>query len=189
MRSSPPRRSIGRRNKLHIQLLDDSTDETSALRKRRRNNCARRASTFCMCAVRIATALRRARWRTGSTKSDAPVIAVLDIDFRAAARLAAHRGALSSRRSEGRFPAIALRILQLPDELADARPGPDARRALRDGAGDALSRRLAVPVQRHGRSLAARGDRGGRRLDRAIPYAKISIWWFVRNLPVGMAYF
>jgi cellulose synthase/poly-beta-1,6-N-acetylglucosamine synthase-like glycosyltransferase len=71
------------KNKLHIQLLDDSTDETSALAE---------AATRQLCAQGFDVLHVRRDGRDGFkagalahglTKSDAPVIAVLDIDFRA----------------------------------------------------------------------------------------------------------
>ena len=71
------------KNKLHIQLLDDSTDETSALAE---------VATEQLCAQGFDVLHVRRDGRDGYkagalahglTKSDAPVIAVLDIDFRA----------------------------------------------------------------------------------------------------------
>jgi len=71
------------KDKLHIQLLDDSTDETSALAQRAEQEL--RAQGFDILHLRRddRTGFKAGALAHGLTKNDAPIIAVLDIDFRA----------------------------------------------------------------------------------------------------------
>ena len=69
---------------------------------------------------------------------------------------------------------VALRIHELSLELVDPCAGHAARHAFRPRAGDALPRRLAVPVQRHGRHLAPARRSPPPAAGRPIRSAKIS---------------
>ena len=68
-------------------------------------------------------------------------------------------------RAEGGLRAGALRLPQSARERADRDADGDARRPSRHRAGDALLGRPSAAVQRHLRHLAARRDRGRRRLE------------------------
>ena len=70
------------RDRLEIQVLDDSTDETTEIVARGRSPSAgARASTSTTCTAPTAAASRPARWRPGSARRAASLIAVFDADF------------------------------------------------------------------------------------------------------------
>jgi cellulose synthase/poly-beta-1,6-N-acetylglucosamine synthase-like glycosyltransferase len=71
------------KDRLHIQLLDDSTDETSALAEDATQQL--RALGFDVAHVRREDrdGFKAGALAHGLTKNDAPIIALLDIDFRA----------------------------------------------------------------------------------------------------------
>ena len=71
------------KDKLHIQLLDDSTDETSELAEAATQQL--RAQGFDVLHVRRddRDGYKAGALAHGMTKNDAPIIALLDIDFRA----------------------------------------------------------------------------------------------------------
>ncbi len=71
------------KDRLHIQLLDDSTDETSELAEAATQQL--RAQGFDVLHVRRddRDGYKAGALAHGMTKNDAPIAAVLDIDFRA----------------------------------------------------------------------------------------------------------
>ena len=152
------------RERLTIQLLDDSTDITSdiavhAVARLRRDGVdvvhVRRADRggFKAGALAAGLALSRCALRRG-----------VRCRLRAAARLAARRHGGDAGRAEGCFRADPHRVGQRRAQLADPRPAPDAGCPFRRRAGRPRPPRRAVPVQRHRRHLAPRRGRGGGRL-------------------------
>ena len=153
------------RDRLTIQLLDDSTDITSdiavhavaRLRARRRRRRPRPA--------------RRPQRLQGRRPGGGPGALRRALRRGVRCRLRAARptgcgGAMAALLAEParRFRADPHRMGQWRAELADARAAADAGRPFRRRAGRPRPPRRAFPVQRHRRHLAPRRGRGGGRL-------------------------
>ena len=154
------------RDKLHIQLLDDSTDETAEIARTVAAELRGQGFRHRGAAAHRPLGLQGRRAARGDAADAARLLRDLRRRLRAAGRfpapLHARRSSPSRRR---RFRAGALRLPQSARERADRDADGDARRPSRHRAGDALVGRPSAALQRHLRHLAARRDRGGRRLE------------------------
>ncbi len=117
MRSSPPRRSPGQRTSCTSSFSTTAPTRHQNLRKQPHGNYG--VQGFDVAHVRRddRDGFKAGALAHGMTKNDAPIVALLDIDFRAPRDWLLIAVPYLPRRSEGWFPAIALRIFQLPDEL------------------------------------------------------------------------
>ena len=156
------------RDKLHIQVLDDSTDETAELARtvvaelrgaglRHRGAAAHRP----LAASRAARCTRRcSRRRTTTSRSSTSTTC-----RRPTSCARCMRPFFAGGSAELGVRAGALRLPQSARERADRDADGDARRPSRHRAGDALLGRPSAALQRHLRHLAARRHRGRRRLE------------------------
>ena len=153
------------RELLEIQVLDDSTDETT-------RNCRAGGAPPCRARVRHQVPPpRRSHGLQGGRARSRPARGRRASSSRFSTPTSCRRTDFLMRtlpllraRSEGRHGAGALGSPQPRLLAADADPVDPARRALRARARRAQPRRLLLQFQRHRGRLAARGDRRRRRL-------------------------
>ena len=164
------------RDKLHIQVLDDSTDETAELARTRGGRAARPgASTSWRCSAPTAAAsragrcTRRCRRRPTTSSPSSTSTTCRRRDF---LRLCMRP---FFAEPQTRLRPGALRLPQSARERAHRDADGDARRPSRHRAGDALLGRPSAALQRHLRHLAARARSRPAAAGRATPSPRISI--------------
>ena len=144
------------RELLEIQVLDDSTDETTS--NRRAGGPAPRGtrrSTSATCIASTARATRRARSRRACAQATGEFIAIFDADFIPPKDFLQRTLPYFATDAEDRHGAGALGAYQPGLLAADEDPVDPARRALRARAWRPQPRRLLLQLQRHRGRLAA----------------------------------
>ena len=153
------------RDKLHIQVLDDSTDETAELA--RTVAAELQAKGFDVVALQRTD---RSGYKGGALheamqKTPHDYFAIFDVDYVPPPDFLRRCMRPFFAEPQGRLRAGPLRFPQSARECAHRDADGDARRPSRHRAGDALLGRPSAALQRHLRHLAARRDRGRRRLE------------------------
>ena len=151
------------RELLEIQVLDDSTDETQEIAELAVRRYAAQGIDIKYLHRTDRTGYKAGALDEGLKVREGRVHRHLRRRLHPAARLPDADDPLLHR-SQGGDGADALGPHQRGLLAADQDPGDPARRALRARARRPESRRLLLQLQRHGRHLAARGDRRRRRL-------------------------
>ncbi len=152
------------RELLEIQVLDDSTDETTEIAELAVRRHAARGFDIKYLHRVDRTGYKAGALEAGLKEASGEFIAIFDADFVPPKDFLHADARLLRARSEGRDGAGALGPPQPRLFAADADSVDPARRPLRARARRAQSRRLLLQLQRHGRGLAARDDRRRRRL-------------------------
>ncbi len=151
------------RELLEIQVLDDSTDETTEIAELAVRRFASRGFNIRYLHRVDRTRLQGGRARGGAERGDRRVHRDLRCGLHSAARFPAADAPVLRDRPEDRHGAGPLGAHQPGLLAAHEDPVDPARRALRARARRTQSRRVLLQLQRHRRRLAARGDRlGGR---------------------------
>ena len=145
------------RERLEIQVLDDSTDETREIAELAVRRHAVQGIDIKYIHREDRTGYKAGALDEGLKVARGSFVAIFDADFIPEAGFPdADRSLL--HRSQGGAGAGALGPRQRGLLAADEDPGDPARRALRARARQPQSRRLLLQLQRHRRHLAARGD-------------------------------
>ena len=151
------------KEKLDIQLLDDSTDETVEVARILVDRYAALGTSGYVHPPRQSRGLQGGRFGSGAEDGQGRVRRHLRRRFRSAARLSAEVHP-SLHRSQGRHGADALDAHQPQLLAADPGRSHSARRPFRPGTLGTVAQRRFLQLQRHGRHVAALGHRRGRRL-------------------------
>ena len=151
------------RELLEIQVLDDSTDETCEIAELAVRRHAAQGIDIKYFHRADRTGYKAGALEAGLKVARGSFIAIFDADFLPGRRFSPPAAA-ALRRPEGRHGAGALGPHQPGLLAADEDSVDSARRPLRARARRPQSRRPLLQLQRHGRHVAARGDRRRRRL-------------------------
>jgi hypothetical protein len=153
------------KDRLQIQVLDDSTDDFSLSLSQRAVAKLRREGVQIELLHRIKrTAFKAGALAAGLERSDAEFVAIFDADFMPPSDFLRQDRGSPARAARARLCPGALGAHQPGRQPAHPHPGAPAGFALPGRAGGALAPGSAGPLQRDLRCLASPCDRGRRRL-------------------------